>query len=163
MPFRCHFNTPLGLMLAASDGRSLTGLWFQDQKHYPRDWAQWEDTPQLPLFVTLGRQLAADFAGEPEPFDLPLAPQGTPFQQEVWQLLRAIAPGATTTYGALAAQIAAGRGIPRFSAQAVGNAVGRNPISLVIPCHRVIGADGSLTGYAGGLWRKEALLARERK
>lgn len=162
MHSRCHLDTPLGLMLAASDGQNLIGLWFQDQKYYPRHWPQWEEAPDLPLFEALRQHLAAYFAGEPGPA-MPLAPQGTPFQQEVWQLLLAIPPGATTTYGALAAQIAARRGIPRFSAQAVGSAVGHNPISLLIPCHRVIGADGSLTGYAGGLWRKEALLALENR
>ena len=101
------------------------------------------------------------FSGREPDFAVPLRPSGTPFQQEVWAALREIPYGQTTTYGAIARQMAARRGLPRLSAQAVGGAVGRNPICILVPCHRVLGADGSLTGYAGGVERKRWLLESE--
>lgn len=158
----CTIRTPLGDMVALAEGDQLCGLWFTDQKYVPDDAGDRVHDPDHPLFAALRRQLDAYFAGELREFDLPLAPQGTPFQMAIWELLRAIPPGTTTTYGALA-RLAAERRDGRIpSAQAVGGAVGRNPIDIIIPCHRVIGADGSLTGYAGGLERKAALLALER-
>lgn len=158
----CTIRTPLGDMVALAEGDELSGLWFVDQKYTPEDSGEWLNEPDFPLFAELRRQLEAYFAGELREFHLPLTPRGTPFQMAVWELLRAIPPGTTTTYGALA-RLAAVRRQGRIpSAQAVGGAVGRNPIDIIIPCHRVIGADGSLTGYAGGLHRKAALLALER-
>lgn len=158
----CTIRTPLGDMVALTEGDQLSGLWFTDQKYTPADAGKWLHDPDYPLFAELRRQLEAYFAGSLREFHLPLAPQGTPFQMAVWELLRAILPGTTTTYGALARVVAQHREGRIPSAQAVGGAVGRNPIDIIIPCHRVIGADGSLTGYAGGLHRKAALLALER-
>ena len=158
----CTIQTPLGDMVALAEGDQLCGLWFMDQKYVPEDAGDRVHDPNHPLFVELRRQLAAYFAGGLREFHLPLAPTGTPFQMAVWELLRAIPPGTTTTYGALARLVAPRREGRIPSAQAVGGAVGRNPIDIIIPCHRVIGADGSLTGYAGGLERKAALLALER-
>lgn len=158
----CSIRTPLGDMAALAEGDELCGLWFVDQKYVPEDSGEWRHDPNYPVFVALRRQLDAYFAGELREFDLPLAPQGTPFQMAIWELLRAIPPGTTTTYGALSRLVAPRREGRIPSAQAVGGAVGRNPIDIIIPCHRVIGADGSLTGYAGGLERKAALLALER-
>ena len=148
-------------MIAEVEEDDLRRLWFVGQKHAPEYAGEVLHDPDHPVFAALRDQLDAYFSGQLRIFDLPVAPQGTPFQQAVWALLRSIPPGATTTYGALARQLAArskGR-IP--AAQAVGQAVGRNPIAIVIPCHRVVGANGSLTGYAGGLDRKAALLAME--
>jgi methylated-DNA-[protein]-cysteine S-methyltransferase len=153
----CSIQTPLGEMNALVMADSLCGLWFVGQKHAPQHGGDWQLTPDHPVFAALRRQLADYFAGRLRAFDLPLAPHGTTFQLAVWGLLRTIPAGTTVTYGALARQLA-GRGA---AAQAVGGAVGRNPLAIVIPCHRVVGADGSLTGYAGGLDRKAALLALE--
>jgi methylated-DNA-[protein]-cysteine S-methyltransferase len=160
MKWVCSIGTPLGEMLARAEQDELCGLWFTGQKYAPDDAGGWKPDPSRPVFVALRSQLTAYFAGQLRAFDLPLAPRGTPFQMAVWALLRTIPSGETTTYGALARQLAEQRErIP--SAQAVGGAVGRNPIAIIIPCHRVVGADGSLTGYAGGLDRKAALLALE--
>lgn len=151
-------STPLGEMLLASNGQALTGAWFIGQKHFP--------TPEkLGLATTLQddavlalatSQLAEYFAGERTSFDLPLAPSGSDFQLAVWAALQDIPYGYTTTYGAISKIV--GPGAP---AQAVGQAVGRNKLSIFIPCHRVLAADGKLTGYAGGLEKKEFLLALE--
>lgn len=154
-------ETPLGPMLAAATDGALCGLWFYDQNHFPKEAAGWAKASELELFSRLTRQLDCYFQGTLREFDLPLAPQGTPFRQEVWDLLRAIPMGETTTYGHLARAMAARRGLHSMSAQAVGGAVGHNPLSILIPCHRVIGADGSLTGYDGGILRKQALLKLE--
>ena len=141
--------TPLGDALLLSDGDALTDLHF-DRPPPPE--ARRDDG----AFADARQQLAAYFAGELATFDLPLAPAGTPFQRAVWDVLLTIPHGETRTYGDLARAL----GQPG-AAQAVGAANGQNPISIFIPCHRVIGADGSLTGYAGGLHRKRALLALE--
>jgi methylated-DNA-[protein]-cysteine S-methyltransferase len=162
MKVKCCIRTPLGDMLAISDQGSLCGLWFIGQKHEPEDVGLLVDDPDNPVLTALRGQLDAYFAGQRHSFDLSLAPVGTAFQMEVWELLLSIPNGETTTYGALARQLAVRRGGAIPSAQAIGGAVGRNPISILIPCHRVIGANGSLTGYAGGLARKEALLALEK-
>lgn len=155
-------DTPMGPMLAASEHEALTGLWFSGQKHFPKETGTWLHQPELILFQQLQQWLGHYFAGNPQPLELPLRPQGTAFQQEVWQLLMEIPLGKTATYGELAKKIAEHRGLSSMSAQAVGGAVGRNPLSVLIPCHRAVGADGSLTGYAGGLRRKQGLLALER-
>ena len=153
-----YFDSPLQPLLLTSDGTALTGLFMVDHKHGPevgRDWQQ--DACTLP-FPETQRQLQAYFAGQLTAFDLPLATVGTEFQQRVWKALVGIPYGQTVSYGALAAQI----GQPNAS-RAVGLANGRNPISIIVPCHRVIGANGKLTGYGGGIGRKQALLALERK
>ncbi len=158
-----NIPSPLGEMIALAERGAVAGLWFTDQKFLPRPDEEWRHAPDLPLFTALEEQLEAYFRGERQLFDLPLAPQGTPFRQAVWELLRTIPFGATTTYGALAQQLALLRPPPLPCPQAVGGAVGHNPLTIIIPCHRVVGANGSLTGYAGGLLRKAALLELERR
>jgi methylated-DNA-[protein]-cysteine S-methyltransferase len=151
--------TPLGPMLAASDGAALAGLWFQDQRHFPAAAAVFVRRDELPVFVSLRAMLDRYFAGDADDAALPrlpLAPSGTPFQARVWAALREIPRGTTLTYAQVAERISAPHAV-----RAVGAAVGRNPVSVLIPCHRVVGTNGSLTGYAGGLDRKRALLAIE--
>lgn len=151
-----RWSGPMGDMLLAATARGLSGVWFEGQRHGP-DTAAWRQDPHHPVLLEAIAQLAAYFNGERQHFDLPLDLQGgTPFQQRVWQALLGIAPGATTSYGQLSASI----GQPA-AVRALGAAVGRNPVSVVVPCHRVVGTNGSLTGYAGGLERKTALLALE--
>ncbi len=150
-----ELDTPLGHVCIARTAQGLAGLWFEGQKHHPGPL----DVPVRdddPLLAEAARQLAQYFAGERRAFDLPLDLQGTPFQQSVWQALRRIPPGRTCSYGAIAQALGAPSAV-----RAVGAAVGRNPASLLVPCHRVLGQDGSLTGYAGGIDRKQALLALE--
>ena len=149
--------TPLGDMLAVGEGEALTVLDFVDARHCP---AASGEAGESPVLTETARWLAVYFSGRAPDFTPPLAPAGTPFQQIVWGILRDIPWNVTVSYGGVArrAERLTGR---RASAQAVGQAVGRNPISLIIPCHRVVGADGSLTGYGGGLDRKAALLRLE--
>ena len=161
MPCYHRCSSPLGGILLASDGEALTGLWFEGQRYAPAP-PPGAPEPPLPVLREAERWLTVYFSGHQPSFTPPLRPAGTPFQRTVWDLLLRIPRGETISYGALAEQTAAVLGRPRMSAQAVGGAVGRNPIALIIPCHRVVGADGRLTGYAGGLWRKERLLALER-
>ncbi|MFC7327965.1 methylated-DNA--[protein]-cysteine S-methyltransferase [Marinactinospora rubrisoli] len=147
--------SPVGELLLTGDGAALTGLYMRPEKGWappPPDWRR-DDA----LFAETRRQLAAYFAGELREFSLPLAPSGTPFQLRVWRALTTIPYGRTTSYGEIATRL----GRPTAS-RAVGMANGRNPISIIVPCHRVIGANGSLTGYGGGLPRKERLLRLER-
>ncbi len=154
-------RTPLGPVRMASDGTALTGLWFEGQKYFPQSLDGELRAEALPVFGEVRRWLELYFSGEEPGFMPPLRLIGSDFQTEVWGLLRAIPYGETTTYGALAQKLARARGLPRLSARAVGGAVGRNPISILVPCHRVVGAGGSLTGYAGGMDRKAALLKLE--
>lgn len=156
MTYYAYTDGPLGRMLSTADADNLTGLYFIGQKYEAQPQPDWIEDDHLPLFTALRSQLAQYFKGRRSTFALMLAPSGTPFQKRVWQALQAIDCGATVTYGALAESI----GLPS-SVRAAAAAVGRNPISVIIPCHRVIGSDGSLTGYAGGLERKRALLALE--
>jgi methylated-DNA-[protein]-cysteine S-methyltransferase len=151
-------GSPVGpLTLVAEDGR-LTGLFMEVHRHaLPEEERGLPGDPADEPFAAAARQLAAYFAGELTRFDLPLALAGTPFQQKVWAALQDIPYGQTVTYGQLAALL----GSPAAS-RAVGLANGKNPVSIVVPCHRVIGSDGSLTGYGGGLDRKRFLLALER-
>jgi methylated-DNA-[protein]-cysteine S-methyltransferase len=161
MKLKCAIQTPLGGMIAMVEHDALCGLWYVGQKYVPEDVGEWQRDSNHSVFVALRSQLMSYFAGQLQAFDLPLAPQGSAFRMAVWDILRSIPAGVTTSYGALARQLAAQREGRIPSAQAVGGAVGHNPIAIIIPCHRVIGADGSLTGYAGGLDRKAALLALE--
>lgn len=156
-----HYRSPLGDMLLAEEGGALFGAWFQGQKYYPAAFpeAKEQDTPTLDAAKAW---LDAYFAGRrPDARSLSLAPHGSAFRQAVWQLLMEIPAGQVTTYGALAAKMAERTGRKTMSAQAVGGAVGHNPLGIFIPCHRVVGADGSLTGYAGGLDKKIQLLKLE--
>ena len=157
MTYTTYYSSPLGKMILVSDGAALTELDFAEAVPAASAVRTQKD---LPVFEEVSRWLDVYFSGRDPGALPPLAPHGTAFQQAVWNILRGIPYGTTTTYGRIAAHIAAARG-GRMSAQAVGGAVGRNPISILIPCHRVIGADGSLTGYAGGLDKKEALLRLE--
>ncbi|MEO8778294.1 MAG: methylated-DNA--[protein]-cysteine S-methyltransferase [Rhodanobacter sp.] len=150
-------ETPLGMFVMAARDEALKGGWFEEQKYFPeiREDADWHEEETAVLHAAR-EQLAAYFAGALTRFEITLAPEGTAFQQRVWDALRAVPWGETTTYGALA------RTLGRPGAfHPVGAAVGRNPISLFIPCHRVLGSDGSLTGYAGGVERKRWLLDHE--
>lgn len=165
MVYYSKYPSPLGELTLACDGRgeALVGLWLEGQKYFP---AALPERPQakdgLPVFCQVGQWLERYFAGErPGPSELRLAPVGSAFRREVWDILRRIPYGQVTTYGEIGKQVAAGRGLAGMSPQAVGGAVGHNPISIIIPCHRVVGSGGSLTGYSGGLERKIWLLKHE--
>ena len=159
MIYTAHYTSPLGGITLASDGIALTGLYFDGERDFPDLSATYKKN--LPVFGEVMRWLELYFAGKEPDFSPALNPTGTAFQMLVWAILQTIPYGGTTTYGAIAKRLEKSTG-KRMSAQAVGGAVGRNPISILIPCHRVIGADGSLTGYAGGLDKKEYLLGLER-
>jgi methylated-DNA-[protein]-cysteine S-methyltransferase len=148
-------NTPLGTLLLARTANGLAGVWFEGQKHHP-DPLTVARRPDDALLRRAADQLHAYFAGETLAFDVPLDLQGTPFQRRVWQALLAIPGGETRSYGEIAQALGSAAAV-----RAVGGAVGRNPASVIVPCHRVIGSDGSLTGYAGGVERKRALLKLE--
>ena len=160
MIFTWEYDSPLGQLILAEENGALIGLWMQGQKYFPRDLEKCRVlTPTLALAAGwLDRYFSAE---RPEIAALILNPKGSEFRRQVWDILCRIPYGSTTTYAAIAAEIAQRRGLPRFSAQAVGNAVAHNPISIIIPCHRVVGSHGQLTGYAGGLERKKWLLEWE--
>lgn len=160
--YRAEYLSPFGPMTMVSDGEALTALVFQGQKYYEQAVPCQARDVSLPVFRCTTEWLNLYFAGRMPEAAPTLAPKGTKFQEEIWEILRQIPYGRTLTYGEIAARVAARRGIVRMSAQAVGGAVGRNPIALLIPCHRVVGTDGSLTGYAGGIEKKAALLALEK-
>ena len=151
-----RFDSPLGPMVLAASDQGLCGVWFDGQRHQP-DTGRWPPAAQHAVLQAAQEQLLAYFAGELRAFDLPLdLTGGTGFQRAVWQALLDIAPGHTTSYGALSRTVGNAAAV-----RAVGAAVGRNPVSVIVPCHRVVGSTGALTGYAGGLPRKSALLALE--
>ena len=163
MFYSSYYNSPVGRLLLASDGANLTSLWIEKQKYYadtaPDDIREKDD---LPVFIKTKAWLDRYFKGDtPLISDLPLAPQGGTFRQMVWKILCEIPLGQVMTYGHIAQMIASRTGKKSMSAQAVGGAVGHNPISIIIPCHRVVGTNGSLTGYAGGLDVKIKLLKHE--
>ena len=156
-----HYSSPLGMITLASDGEALTGLWFEGQKHFGRSLSEEHEEGSSPVFTEACVWLDRYFSGQ-DPGQVPvIRMRGTEFQRQVWELLLEIPYGETTTYGALASKIAAESCLGTMSARAVGSAVGRNPVSVMIPCHRVVGADGVLTGYAGGIERKKKLLILE--
>lgn len=157
-----HYSSPLGELLLACDEVGLTGLWFVGQKHFARGLGTEHVEQDTPVFTQTRAWLDEYFSGSEPDLTPPLHHIGTDFQIQVWELLKHIPYGRTTTYGRLAEEIAVRRGLASMSAQAVGGAVGRNPISIIVPCHRVLGADGGLTGYAGGIDRKIKLLEIER-
>ena len=148
--------SPLGEILAAAENGAIIGLWFEGQKYYPGIPEGWRENPASPPIVRCAKQLGEYFAGKRNRFDLPLAPHGTAYQQRIWREIAAIPFGKTLSYAELAKR--AGNG---DAARAAGAATGRNPVSIVIPCHRVVGSKGALTGYAGGLDRKTRLLGLE--
>ena len=185
-----QYDSPIGSIVMAGDGECLIGLWFVGQKYFgstlPGGECAWTpertvegtpkvcggnlaevregimENPQLPVFQTTKHWLDLYFQGENPDFTPALRLEGTPFRKAVWEILLSISYGQTMTYGEIARKVAEQRCLPWMSAQAVGNAVGHNPISIIVPCHRVVGSDGSLTGYAGGVEKKAALLALER-
>ncbi len=161
MQYIQDYHSPLGNILLAADEIGLTGVWFEGQKHFALYPDKEHKEKALPVFDDAKRWLDIYFAGREPDFKLPLHFVGTPFQNEVWGILSAIPYGQTVTYGEIARQIARNRGLAGMSAQAVGGAVGRNEISIIVPCHRVVGTGGSLTGYAGGMDKKIALLTLE--
>ena len=161
MQYTSRYASPLGSILLAADDIGLVGLWFEGQKYFAHGLAKTHEEKELPLFAKVKRWLDIYFSGQQPQFTVPLHFIGTAFQKEVWELLCTIPYGQTTTYGAIAKQLAAKRGLPQMSAQAVGGAVGHNKISIIVPCHRVVGKNGSLTGYAGGIDKKTALLRLE--
>lgn len=157
----CYYISPIGKMLLAADEEGLTGAWFENQKHFGR-MLKGDEIEKDTFFLTQARRWLDDyFAGNVPIYSLPFHLIGTEFQKEVWAMICAIPYGQTMTYGAIAEQIAVQRGACQISAQAVGGAVGRNPLSIFVPCHRVVGKNGDLTGYAGGIQRKIQLLEWE--
>ncbi|MGF6375481.1 methylated-DNA-[protein]-cysteine S-methyltransferase [Clostridiales Family XIII bacterium PM5-7] len=163
MYYKTNLDSPVGMITLASDDKNLLGVWMDGQKYFaataPEQIIQQDDHPVL---CAGKRWLERYFDGVcPEISELPLAPKGSSFRQEVWKILMSIPYGETITYGDIAQMLAKKRGIQRMSSQAVGGAVGHNPISIIIPCHRVIGANGNLTGYAGGCELKIKLLELE--
>lgn len=160
--FERMIQAPLGEIRLRSDGKSLTGLWFVGQVNDAKDNSDIEIKDDLPIFGQVETWLESYFSGEQTPIKIPLQPKGTMFQESVWKILQEIPYGETMTYGEIAQRIAKEKGVATYSAQAVGQAVGKNPISILVPCHRVLGKNGALTGYAGGVHRKEQLLRTER-
>lgn len=155
MLFLTHYASPLGPILLAADETGLTGLWFEAQKYFPSFLGVDYQEKETPILTETVRWLDVYFSGKDPGFLPPLHPQGSPFRQTVWDILLTIPRGQTMTYGEIARRLGV------HCAQAVGGAVGHNPISILIPCHRVVGSDGSLTGYAGGVDRKTRLLQLE--
>lgn len=155
MLFLTHYASPLGPILLAADETGLTGLWFEGQKYFPSFLGVDYQEKETPVLTETARWLDVYFSRKDPDILPPLHPQGSPFRQAVWNILLTIPRGQTMTYGEIARRLGV------HSAQAVGGAVGHNPISILIPCHRVVGSDGSLTGYAGGLDRKTRLLQLE--
>jgi len=153
--------SPLGDLTLGSDGESLTGLWLDDQKYFMAGVGGVEQASGLAIFQETREWLARYFEGRDPGLIPAVNPQGSDFRRRVWELLVEIPYGKLATYGELAQRIAAEKGIPKMSSRAVGGAVGHNPVSIIIPCHRVVGSNGSLTGYGGGIARKIALLKLE--
>ena len=154
----CRVASPLGeiLLVANARGDALAGLYLDGQKYYPVVPPEWRDDPRRPILREAARQLREYFSGVRTRFDLPLDPAGTPFQRKVWREIAAVPRGATISYAELARRC----GRPA-AVRAVGAATGRNPMTVIVPCHRIVGSDGTLTGYAGGLARKRLLLDLE--
>ena len=153
--------SPLGEITLRSDGEALTGLWFAGDKHYGDADIAEAVQADLPIIRQAEKWLDEYFAGQEPQTQVPLTLIGSPFQQLVWRLLQKIPYGKMVTYEAIAREIAKQKSLKHMSAQAVGGAVGHNPLCIIVPCHRVVGKSGSLTGYAGGIWRKVALLQLE--
>ena len=157
-----HYISPLGVITLASDGEALTGLWFGGQKHYPNKLVEERTKAEMPIFTQTCTWLDIYFSGKVPDYTPPISIHTTPFRKAVYDILLTIPYGQTMTYGGIARILAERQGVERMSAQAVGGAVGHNPIGIIIPCHRVVGTDGRLTGYAGGLDKKIALLKLEK-
>ncbi len=162
MTYIQHYSSPLGGILLAADEIGLTGSWFDGEKYFADNLPAEHAERQTPILAEAARWLDIYFTGKEPCFTPPLHPIGSPFRQAVWEILLQIPYGQTTTYGEIARQLAEKQGLEKMSAQAVGGAVGHNEISVIIPCHRVVGTSGSLTGYAGGIDKKVKLLELER-
>ena len=161
MQYTSAYQSPVGEILLACDEIGLTGLWFEGEKFYALSLDKEHEEREMPVFAEVKRWLDIYFSGREPDFMPPIHMIGSPFQLSVWEILRQIPYGKTTTYGEIANRLAAKRGLTRMSAQAVGGAVGHNEISIIVPCHRVVGTNGSLTGYAGGVDKKVRLLQLE--
>lgn len=161
MIFTWKYTSPIGKMTMASDGKALVGLWFDGQKYFGGSNKEKCIEKRLAIFEETEKWLDIYFGGKEPDFMPEILITGTPFRRKVAEIMRTIPYGKTMTYGEIAAQIAEERNILKMSAQAVGGAVGHNPISIMIPCHRVVGTNGNLTGYAGGIEKKIALLKLE--
>ena len=161
MQYITHYQSPLGGITISSDDTAITGLWFDGQKYFASTLGANYKEKDLPVFTEAKRWLDIYFSGREPDFTPPLSLNGSAFRMAVWQILQSIPYGKTITYGDIAKQLAAQQGKTKMSAQAVGGAVGHNPISIIVPCHRVVGAGGSLTGYAGGIDKKVQLLELE--
>ena len=161
MVYTCSYNSPIGNMLIAADEIGLTGLWFEGQKYFANTLPNEHISQETGILAETKKWLDVYFSGEEPKFTPPLHPEGSTFRQAVWQILLQIPYGQTITYGAIANKLTEKKNGSRMSAQAVGGAVGHNEISIIIPCHRVVGTNGSLTGYAGGIDKKISLLELE--
>lgn len=161
MQYTSAYQSPMGEILLACDEAGLTGLWFEGEKYYALSLDRERTARETPVFTVAKRWLDIYFSGREPDFMPPVHMIGSPFRLSVWGILRQIPYGKTATYGEIAERLASERGLPRMSAQAVGGAVGHNAISIIVPCHRVVGSSGSLTGYAGGVDKKARLLQLE--
>lgn len=162
MQYTSKYESPLGGMMLAADEIGLTGLWFEGQKYFALHLDKESEEKELPVFEQAKKWLDIYFAGNEPDFKVPIHFTGSAFQNKVWEILYQIPYGQTVTYGSIAKLLAEKRGLTRMSAQAVGCAVAHNRISVIVPCHRVVGRNGSLTGYAGGIDKKIALLKMEK-
>lgn len=162
MQYISHYRSPLGDILLAADQNCLTGLWFEGQKYFALHLDKEREEKEIAVFEKTKEWLDIYFSGKKPDFTVPLRFIGTDFQKEVWKILCSIPYGQTMTYGEIAGKLAEKRGKKSMSAQAIGGAVGHNRISILVPCHRVVGSDGSLTGYAGGIEKKVKLLTLEK-
>lgn len=162
MQYTSKYQSPLGEILIVADEIGITGLWFVGQKYFALYLDKENEEKEIPVLKDAKKWLDIYFSGKEPNFKLPLHFKGTKFQNEVWKILYSIPYGKTMTYGEIANILAKRKGLKRMSAQAVGGAVGHNQISIIVPCHRVVGSNGSLTGYAGGIERKKYLLEHEK-
>lgn len=162
MQYTSKYKSPLGNIILAANEIGLTGLWFEGQKYFALYLDKKNEEKELPIFKQAKKWLNIYFSKNEPNFKLPLHFTGSAFQNEVWEILYQIPYGQTITYGDIAALLAKKRGLSKMSAQAIGGAVARNEISIIVPCHRVVGKNGSLTGYAGGIDKKIALLKMEK-
>lgn len=161
MEYTYHYNSPLGGIMLAGCEDGLTGLWFDGQKYFAATLSKQHKERHIPVFNEATRWLDIYFSGKEPDFTPPLKLSGTPFRRAVWDILLTIPYGHTMTYGEISDIMAKQKGVYKMSAQAVGGAVGHNPVTLIVPCHRVVGAGGNLTGYAGGTDKKLRLLKLE--
>jgi methylated-DNA-[protein]-cysteine S-methyltransferase len=161
MEYSCKIKSPVGLLTVSSDGENILGLWIEGQKYFAKTLGQEAVEQDVPLFEKTRAWLDLYFSGREPDFSIPVKPRGSLFQKSIWNILCKIPYGQTTTYGDIAEQYTVQNAGKTMSARAVGGAVGKNPISIIIPCHRVLGAGGSLTGYAGGVDKKKRLLQME--